>query len=50
MNICLIVITTFEENFLIQNEIRREQSKQYGIPMLFVYNGDIPEGFEFKND
>ena len=48
MNVCLIVITTFEENFLKLNEIRRQQCKQYGIPVFFVYNGKIPEGFEFK--
>ena len=50
MNICLIVITTFEENFLKLNEIRRQQCKQYGIPVYFVYNGKIPEGFECKSD
>ena len=43
MSIFLIVITTFEENFLKINEIRRIQCKQYGIPVLFVFNGEIPE-------
>lgn len=50
MNIFLIVITTFEENFLKINELRRQQCKQYKIPVLFVYNGEVPEGFVFQKD
>jgi hypothetical protein len=50
MNVCLIVITTFEENFLTLNAIRRKQCATYGIPVFFVYNGSIPEGFLFQGD
>lgn len=50
MNFCLIVITSFEKHFLEINELRRQQCKQYSIPVLFVYNGILPEGFEFKDD
>jgi hypothetical protein len=50
MDFFLIVITTFEENFLTLNSIRRQQCQKYGIPVFFVYNGTIPEGFTLKED
>ena len=50
MSFYLIVISTFEENFLQINKIRRKQCRQYNIPVLFCYNGKIPEGFQFQED
>jgi hypothetical protein len=50
MNIFLVIVTTFEDVFTRINDIRRKQCAKYNIPVLFVYNGTIPEGYELKND
>lgn len=50
MLIQLIVITGFEEHFQQMNAIRRKQCAHYRIPVLFCYNGPIPEGYVFRED
>jgi len=50
MNIFVVVVTTFRPVFMKINEFRREQCKKYNIPILFVYNGNVPEGYALKPD
>jgi hypothetical protein len=50
MNIFVVVVTTFRPVFMKINELRRQQCKKYNIPILFVYNGNIPEGYVLKPD
>jgi hypothetical protein len=50
MNIYVVVVTTFCPVFMKINEFRRQQCKKYNIPILFVYNGKIPEHYELKSD
>jgi len=50
MNIFVVIMTTFRPLFMKMNEFRREQCKKYNIPVLFIYNGKIPEGYELKSD
>jgi hypothetical protein len=50
MNVFVVIMTTFRPVFMKINEFRRQQCKKYNIPILFVYNGKIPEGYELKSD
>jgi hypothetical protein len=50
MNMYVVVVTTFCPVFMKINEFRRQQCKKYNIPVLFVYNGAIPESYELKPD
>jgi hypothetical protein len=50
MNFFVVVVTSFNPIFMKINEFRREQCKKYHIPILFVYNGKIPDGYELKQD
>jgi hypothetical protein len=50
MNIYVVVVTTFRPVFLKLNEYRRQQCKKHNIPVLFIYNGAVPEGYTLKED
>lgn len=50
MRILLLVITGFEDSFRKIDDMRREQCKKFNIPVLFLYNGVAPEGFQFRED
>lgn len=50
MNIFLVIVCTFEDVFTKINDIRRKQCQKYNIPVLFVYNGKVPDGYTLKSD
>ncbi len=50
MNIFLIVISGFNTSFKKVNDMRRAQCKKYNIPVLFLFNGKVPEGYTLRED
>lgn len=48
--ISILVVSSFDPLCLECNKITRKQSKQYGIPVLFLFNGRIPEGHQLQPD
>lgn len=50
MKVALFVLTTFEDVFLKINDMRREQCRKHNIPVLFVYNGKVPDWYTMKDD
>jgi len=50
MNIFLIVISGFNTSFKKINDMRRIQCKKYNIPVLFLFNGNVPEGYTLGED
>ena len=50
MRVFLLVITGFEESFRKMDDMRRKQCKKYNIPVVFLYNGTPPEGFQVRED
>jgi hypothetical protein len=50
MKVCLLVITGFEDCFKKIDDMRREQCKQFNIPVLFLYNGIVPNDYTLKDD
>jgi hypothetical protein len=50
MNIYIVIVTSFAPVFLQINEYRRQLCKKYNLPVLFVYNGKTPEGYQLKED
>ena len=50
ISISIIVISSFDTLCLECNKISRKQSKQYGIPIMFLFNGRIPQGYQLQTD
>ena len=50
ISISIIVVSSFDPLCLECNKITRKQSKQYGIPVMFLFNGRIPEGHQLQPD
>jgi cephalosporin hydroxylase len=48
--ISIIILSSFDKLCLECNKITRKQSKQYKIPVLFLFNGRIPEGYKLEPD
>ena len=46
----LLVLTSFQPLYLECNKIVRKQCEQYRIPVLFLYNGKLPDGYTLKQD
>ena len=50
VTISLVIISSFDKLCLECNNITRKQSHQYKIPVLFLFNGRLPEGYVLKAD
>ena len=50
LSISLLIISSFDKLCLECNAITRKQAFQYKIPVLFIFNGQIPEGYQLKSD
>ena len=50
MKYFVVVLATFKPIFMKLVEFRRQQCKKYNIPVLFVYNGNVPESYQLKED
>ena len=46
----ILIVSSFDPLCLECNAITRKQSKQYGIPVMFLFNGKIPEGYQLQPD
>ena len=49
-SISILIVSSFDPLFLECNKITRKQSKQYGMPVMFLFNGKIPEGYQLQPD
>ena len=49
-SISILIVSSFDPLFLECNNITRKQSKQYGVPVMFLFNGKIPEGYQLQPD
>ena len=50
ISISIIVVSSFDPLCLECNKITRMQSKQYNMPVMFLFNGKIPEGYQLQPD
>lgn len=50
ITLSILIVSSFDPLCLECNKITRKQSKQYGIPVLFLFNGRIPEGHQLQPD
>jgi hypothetical protein len=50
ISISIIIVSSFDTLFLECNKISRKQSKQYGISVMFLFNGRIPQGYQLQPD
>ena len=50
ISISIIIVSSFDTLCLECNKITRKQSKQYNIPIMFLFNGRIPEGYQLQQD
>jgi hypothetical protein len=50
LNINILIVSSFDPLCLECNKITRKQSKQYNIPVMFLFNGKIPEGYQMQPD
>jgi hypothetical protein len=50
ISISILVVSSFDPLCLECNKITRKQSKQYGMPVMFLFNGKIPEGYQLQPD
>jgi hypothetical protein len=46
----LVIVTSFDPLYLYCNTITREQCKQYNVPVLFLFNGQLPDNYSLKED
>ena len=49
-SISILIVSSFDPLCLECNKITRKQSKQYSIPVMFLFNGKIPEGYNLQSD
>lgn len=50
VTISIIVVSSFDPLCLECNKITRKQSKQYNMPVMFLFNGKIPDGYQLQAD
>ena len=50
ISISILIVSSFDPLCLACNKITRKQSKQYGIPIIILFNGKIPEGYNLQPD
>jgi len=49
-SISILIVSSFDTLCLECNKITRKQSKQYGIPVMFLFNGKLPKGYQLQSD
>jgi hypothetical protein len=49
-SISILIVSSFDTLCLECNKITRKQSKQYGFPVMFLFNGKLPEGYQLQSD
>jgi hypothetical protein len=46
----LLILTSFQPLYIECNKIVRKQCEQYKVPVLFLFNGKLPDGYTLKPD
>lgn len=50
VSIFIVVVTSFQPLYMECNKILRNQCDKYKIPVLFLFNGKVPDGYTLQND